>query len=56
MNELKFIIHRIMDGSFPGSPDHDYVQISDDEMHIIWEMFKGRWRDTKEQAERDYGN
>jgi len=50
---MQYFIKRTMEGSFSGSPDHDYAKVTEDEYHIISEMLKGRWRDTKEQAEKD---
>jgi len=43
-----------MEGSFPGSPDVDYVQVTDEEYDHVRGLFRGRWRDTKAQAEQDY--
>lgn len=48
---MKYYIKRIMDGSFPGSPDNDYAQVTEQEYDYISKLLIGRWRDTKEQAE-----
>ena len=50
---MKYYIKRIMEGSFPGSPDVDYVRVDAEEYQRLNSMFRGRWKDTKEQADED---
>lgn len=42
---MRYILKRILDGSFPGSPDVDYVELTEAEWKEIHEKFKGRWRE-----------
>ena len=48
---MKYYIKLIIEGDFPGSPDNDYVQIKEEEYDFIRWLHKGKWCDTKEQAE-----
>ena len=48
---MKYYLKTILEGSFPGSPDCEYVQITEDEDTEIFRRFKGRWKDTKELTE-----
>lgn len=47
---MKYYIKRIMEGSFPGSPDNDYAQVTEQEYRYICNLLMGRWHDTQEQA------
>ena len=44
-----------MNGSFPGSPDHDYVWITDKEYERIVSMFHKRWSDTTDPDDHHRG-
>lgn len=46
---MRYILKRILNGSFPGSPDVDYVELTEAEWDEISEKLRGRWRDTQEQ-------
>ena len=50
---MKYYIKRILEGSFPGNPDVDYVKITESEWREIHKKFIGRWKDTKEQTEAE---
>lgn len=50
MIEMEYLLKLSMSGAFPGSPDHDYVVLTGYERDWIWDRFRGRWRDTPEDA------
>lgn len=50
---MKYILKAELNGSFPGSPDHYYVRLTPDEWETLQDQFKGRWKDTREQALED---
>lgn len=47
---MEYMLKRTMSGEFPGSPDHDYVLLTSEEFDMVRDMFRGRWRDTPDDA------
>ena len=43
---MEYLLKITMTGPFPGSPDHDYVLLREDEAMDLYKRFSGRWRDT----------